>query len=465
MSECPHLPLSFANILSVQHNYRSPSEQQLQDGLRVSQPKQKKRRTAQENSQVFTNEANGSEDIGLPLRTTFPPPIVLPRHELALDPKYPPQPVQEWLEADYRNHVTPDRKTIYVAAPPKVPRGLSFVNRWAIPSKAQAKGTSKATQIGLPSPIASPSIEDVLEYLQAFYNGMDVQLLETASLEWMAWDSDTQPRKRKKNRESAKTPDCIGLSTGNEILRVKSRPSPDGIFSGQLNQNHLLEVAIDILPKDAYALLMILNHDLFEDEDDDFCCGRAYGGSRVAVVSTARYRPDLDTKQDIDLQHVWPASHCAIWQGRFYSSKTPAGPPEDKKHCRTASEWHPGSPIAAAVDAHMALPMPSSPADFTSLWLGRICKTASHELGHCFGIDHCVYWACSMQGTASIVEDHRQPPFLCPVDLSKVLRATGANERDRYEAMLRFCDKWRGDRLFAAYGAWIRAVLGNEERS
>src|SRR6202035_5293660 len=38
--------------------------------------------------------------------------------------------------------------------------------------------------------------------------------------------------------------------------------------------------------------------------------GRAYGGSRVAVVSTSRYNPVLDCVQDIDRQHSWPASHC-----------------------------------------------------------------------------------------------------------------------------------------------------------
>jgi archaemetzincin len=33
-------------------------------------------------------------------------------------------------------------------------------------------------------------------------------------------------------------------------------------------------------------------------------------------------------------------------------------------------------------------------------------------LGHCFGIAHCVYYACSMQGTASIIENSKQPLYL-----------------------------------------------------
>ena len=70
-----------------------------------------------------------------------------------------------------------------------------------------------------------------------------------------------------------------------------------------------------------------------------------------------------------------------------------------------------------------------------------------------------------MQGTAHITEDHRQPPYLCPVDLSKVLQATSADEKERYKALLKFCDSWEQDRMFAAYGAWIRMVLGHCELS
>jgi archaemetzincin len=391
----------------------------------------------------------------------FPAPMMVPGHELAFDPDYPPQPVQEWFEADYRNKVTPERNTIYVAAPPKVPKGLSFVSKWTIP-----KSTDKVSLTGDATPTPAPSINDVVEYLQAFYHGMKVRLLTDPALEWLAWESPEKTRKSsKKSRRPSRNPDCVGLSNGKEIIRIESRPSPDGIFSGQLNQSHLLEVAIDILPKDAYGLLMLVHHDLFEDEDDDFCCGRACGGSRVAVVSMARYRPELDAKQEIDLEHVWPASHCARHVGRFFSNKTPAGPSEEQKHYSNALEYHPGSAIADAVVAHLELPLPSSPAELSALWLGRICKTASHELGHCFGIDHCVYWACSMQGTAHITEDHRQPPYLCPVDLSKVLRAAGADEKERYKALLKFCGRWKQDRMFTAYAAWIRTVLDHYELS
>ena len=68
-----------------------------------------------------------------------------------------------------------------------------------------------------------------------------------------------------------------------------------------------------------------------------------------------------------------------------------------------------------------------------------------------------------MQGTASIIEDARQPPYLCPVDLVKVLRATGADERERYRALGEFCMRFREVHLFEAFGKWIEGRIGELE--
>ena len=64
-----------------------------------------------------------------------------------------------------------------------------------------------------------------------------------------------------------------------------------------------------------------------------------------------------------------------------------------------------------------------------------------------------------MQGSSTIIEDARQPPYLCPVDLAKILQATGTDSERRYKALLQFCDKHQQAHMFAAYGAWIRARL------
>lgn len=382
--------------------------------------------------------------------STFPCPLVLPGDELSWDPEYEPQSFTDWKEEPERNPVTPARRTVYFVPTPSIAKEVSHVRDWATPDiHARIKGT-KRKNVSSPDHLIAPAkAEDVLAYLQAFYHSLPVKLLSKPKLRFVPWpDSDPKcPR--------------IGLHIGSEIIGIRSRPSQDGIFSGQLNLDDLLDAAIAMLPKDAYALLMLVDHDLYEGEDDDFCCGRAYGGSRVAVVSTARYNPTLDEVQEVEREHAWPASHCQTYINACCREGVELAPKKAKisKAKKGSGAAAAGSAVRSAVDSFTTLPMPATPQGLSNLWLGRICKTASHELGHCFGMDHCVYRACVMQGTAGLSEDARQPPYLCPVDLAKVLHATGADAGERYQRLVRVCDNFKDGRLFSAFGAWCRARL------
>lgn len=171
----------------------------------------------------------------------------------------------------------------------------------------------------------------------------------------------------------------------------------------------------------------------------------------MAVISTARYNPSLDDRQDVEREHAWPASHCDAYMREC------CGAPSKVKKAKLDASFSHQTPLNAAVSAHASLPTPQTPSQLSSLWLSRVCQTASHELGHCFGMDHCVYYACVMQATGSLAEDVRQPPYLCPVDLAKTLKATGANERQRYEALLTICGGLEdgGAGWFRAFKAWI----------
>lgn len=56
------------------------------------------------------------------------------------------------------------------------------------------------------------------------------------------------------------------------------------------------------------------------------------------------------------------------------------------------------------------------------------------------------------------------PSHSCPVDLAKVLTATGTTEEKRDGAILEYCeDKSRGGgiQMFRALGAWIRSKQNN----
>ncbi|CAD6439767.1 a0636acf-136d-4261-b13d-06c584d5e938 [Sclerotinia trifoliorum] len=281
-------------------------------------------------------------------------------------------------------------------------------------------------------------VSDIISYLQAFYHGLPVKQMDPSNLHFTPWEDTTPNPYKTRSSPKKKKPTTISLRTSNSKTRIRYRATPSAPFSHQLNLSDVLDSAIDILPPDAYALLMLVNHDLYEDDDDEFICGRAYGGSRVAVVSTARYNPVLDEMQGIERIHGWPGSHCAEYIDKVCGKVNPKTNTKTNTKTRKRKRTHDDknltyalnpSPLHHALTQQTSLPPLSSsplpPTTLQTLHLSRICRIASHELGHCFGIAHCVYYACSMQGSASIIEDARQPPYLCPVDLQKWLRRLG----------------------------------------
>jgi archaemetzincin len=228
---------------------------------------------------------------------TFPAPLVLPHDELNYDPDDPPQSIDEWMEADTRNHMILERKTIYVARVPEIGSDVDFIDAWRLPrvKSTQEEQANDAIQ--------SPDTSLFVDYLHAFYAGMTVKEAPI-DFAWTTWDKKTRPNRK------VSIPKYVGLSHGSSKTRVRVRRTKDGIFDAQLNLDDILDALIKALPADAYAIVLLVDHDIYESEDDDFCCGRAYGGSRVAVVQTSRYNPTLGVHEGLDRAHMWPFSHC-----------------------------------------------------------------------------------------------------------------------------------------------------------
>ncbi|KAL2128319.1 hypothetical protein VTI74DRAFT_9360 [Chaetomium olivicolor] len=395
----------------------------------------------------------------------FPGPLVLPGDALALDPREPPQSLEAWRQSRHRNKVTPERKTIYVAPPPEIdPEFHGILPKWEVPSmlKAPLKGGCDP-----------PKVEQVWSYLEAFYYPLPVKLLSD-EVRFIPWSDG----KSRRTRSSTTTPKHIGLQIGNTVTRITTRPCPDKVFPRQLDLNNILDAAMQALPEDAYALVMMVNHDLYEDEDDDFCCGRAYGGSRISVASSARYNPFLDDSAGIQREHMWPFSHCNAYMERLCEdAKDDAEPepePKPKKRKRGTSYVPPRPavdankhPLGEVIQAGLAAARKPSKR-YSGLWLSRVARTVSHELGHCFCYAHCVYYACVMQGTAGIVEDVRQPPYICLVCEAKLgiaIRDLKLEEKEnfrevewqieRYGALAKFCKQWETVPMFAGYRRWL----------
>jgi archaemetzincin len=50
----------------------------------------------------------------------------------------------------------------------------------------------------------------------------------------------------------------------------------------------------------------------------------------------------------------------------------------------------------------------------------RGLKTSCHEILHLFGLKHCIYMECLMNGSNLITESDRKPINICPVCLKKL---------------------------------------------
>lgn len=443
--------------------------------------------------------------------STFPGPLVLPDDDLALEPRYPPQSLRAWANGEWRNRITGGRKTLYVADFPGCEGGVDAVMRgWDVPV-LEGVATS-----GLDGRLKQPRVEDVVSYFEAFYHPLPVRVLPTA-FRFVKWDDEGVPRGKAKEK-----PFMVGLATGSSanaaVVGIRCRASPDGLAKYQLNLNDLLDALSGVLPVDAYAACMLIAQDLYEDEDDDFCCGRAFGGSRICTVSSFRYRPAMDGVMGVERGHGWPASHCERfvreacewWEeqeemereregggGMEVDGREKGGTSKGKGKGKKDGGGEilvdlrkvKGTAMGAAVSSSRNVLAPREASrnkkqaeeDLYGMWFSRIARTAVHEVGHCLGMDHCVYYACVMQGTGGLGEDSRQPPYFCPVCEAKFIWGLGEMgvveggrdgrwmegrmrevEKERMEIMRAFCERWKGVGMFAGLGGWLEARLKME---
>jgi len=73
--------------------------------------------------------------------------------------------------------------------------------------------------------------------------------------------------------------------------------------------------------------------------------------------------------------------------------------------------------------------------------LRRCCKVVAHEIGHTFGLEHCIEYECNMNGSNSLDETDRQPMHLCPVCRKKLAWNRKLDLVDRYEKLRSFYAK------------------------
>ncbi len=145
--------------------------------------------------------------------------------------------------------------------------------------------------------------------------------------------------------------------------------------NSQILTGNVLNFLKSRVPADAFCILAITMEDLYPEPSWNFVFGQASLRDRVGVYSFARYDPAL-----------------------YGESRTPG---------------------------------------YATLLLRRSCKVLAHETGHMFGLVHCTFFNCLMNGSNHLAESDRRPLHLCPVCLRKMQWSIGFDVLERYTALER----------------------------
>ena len=168
----------------------------------------------------------------------------------------------------------------------------------------------------------------------------------------------------------------------------------------QLLSTDILDRLEASVPDDAYCVIALTLTDLYPKESWNFVFGQASLANRVGVFSLARYSPSFHGESKLDAD-------------------------EEKYIVRL-----------------------------------RACKVLSHELGHMFGMQHCIYFHCDMNGANNLQQTDDSPLHLCPVCLRKTYEAIGYDPVERYRQLGKYYDQYKME----SEAKWIQQRLSELEK-
>ena len=82
----------------------------------------------------------------------------------------------------------------------------------------------------------------------------------------------------------------------------------------------------------------------------------------------------------------------------------------------------------------------------------------THEICHMFGIKHCIYYLCALNGSMHAEEAASRPAHLCPVCLLKLHRCLHFEIGQRYSLLAEACERVPAE-CFAKERDWYRARI------
>ena len=66
-------------------------------------------------------------------------------------------------------------------------------------------------------------------------------------------------------------------------------------------------------------------------------------------------------------------------------------------------------------------------------WMKRSCNVMVHEIGHLFGLRHCIYYGCVLNGSNGLFESSsRKDNILCPICIAKLKLNAKFDSKERF---------------------------------
>ena len=89
-------------------------------------------------------------------------------------------------------------------------------------------------------------------------------------------------------------------------------------------------------------------------------------------------------------------------------------------------------------------------------WLECSCNVMVHEIGHMFGLRHCIYYDCTMNGTMSSDESmRRRDATLCPICLKKLKSNIKFDCAERFKNLIEVSKKLGFTRQVLTYESFL----------
>ena len=167
----------------------------------------------------------------------------------------------------------------------------------------------------------------------------------------------------------------------------------------QYNASEINSKISKYVPNDAHCVISILLDDLYPKKEWNFVFGLASYYKRVGVFSFARFNPS------------------------FFDE------PE--------------------------------PTDINNYLLYRSCSTLVHEICHTFGLSHCIFYKCLLNGSNNLDEQAKRPLIECPVCLRKLQYSIGFEPLERYKKLMNICKSFGGyfENVYKWYEKRINSLL------